>query len=340
MSMLPKSLLVALVLVLLPGTVNAQVVNGAGVTPQILPTDATPFTVSPEVNEFTPGYKFRIFQALPERFWFNTSTEVSQRLDTNVFFTYSSPKPDYAFRVLPNLTAGYEVSKNTSVYANYFVIKDSFADNTILSPPTTQSLSWGLQYTKSLGKKTSLQLDFQARELWQISHLRQFDFLPGLSLTHVRNPNNIAFASTLLQLRGGKYFVAPTREIDPFFTLGYIHRRGAWTFVFSDTFVMNYRSPPFRDSIPQQGNFSMISDIEVIRPVLRQIPSLQAFVRAEPVWNWNSDKQPGLSGFDFRIYGGLRFVANKPSYYTGLENLRQQIMESENEQSKNEPSTN
>lgn len=79
----------------------------------------------------------------------------------------------------------------------------------------------------------------------------------------------------------------------------------------------------------------MISDIEVVRPVLKKMPSLQAFIRAEPVWNWYSDKQPGLSRFDFRLYGGLRVVANKPSYYTGMENLRQQILESEKEPSNN-----
>ena len=55
------------------------------------------------------------------------TTEVSQRLDTNVLFTYSKPKADYAFRVLPNITLGYEIFKNTSVYCNYFVIKVIFA---------------------------------------------------------------------------------------------------------------------------------------------------------------------------------------------------------------------
>src|SRR6202044_3847981 len=95
--------------------------------PQFIPTDVTPFTVSPERNEFSPGYKFKLFQMLPERLWFNSTTEVTQRLDTNVLFTANKPKADYAFRVLPNLTVGYELFKNTSIYANYFVIKDVFA---------------------------------------------------------------------------------------------------------------------------------------------------------------------------------------------------------------------
>ena len=65
--------------------------------PQFIPTDITPYTTSSERNSFSPGIKFRLFQALPERLWFNCTTEVSQRLDTNVFFTYSHPKPDYTF---------------------------------------------------------------------------------------------------------------------------------------------------------------------------------------------------------------------------------------------------
>ena len=298
--------------------------------PQFIPTDVTPFSVAPERNNFSPGYKFRIFQSLPERLWFNSTTEVSQRLDTNVFFTYSHPKADYAFRILPNVTVGYNVLKNTSIYANYFVIKDLFAEHTMLNFPTTQSVSWGLQHNIALGRKTNLQLDFQARELWQTSHLRQFDFLPGATVTHVLNPNNIVFGSTLLQLRGGDYFVAPTRDNDPFYTLGYLYKRGAWNLVVNDTLVTNFRHPPFNDSIPRQSNVSMIADIEVNRPIIKTLPALVAFVRAEPIWNWDSHKAPGLSGFDFRLYGGLRLSVSKPSYYGAMDNMRKQIMESEN----------
>ncbi len=299
--------------------------------PQFIPTDVTPFTVSPQRNAASPGYKFRIFQALPERLWFTSNTEVSQRLDTNVFSTYGHPRSDYVFRVLPNITVGYNVLKNTSVYANYFVIKDLFADHTVLNAPTTQSLSWGIQNNKQLGQKASLQFDFQARELWQASHLRQFDYLPGTTLSYSLTPNNTVFGSMLLQLRGGKYMVAPTREIDPFYTLGYIYRHGLWTFVANDTLVTNFRHPPFNDSVPQQSNVSMIADLEVNRPVVKQFPALLAFVRAEPIYNWDSHKAPGISGFDFRLYGGLRLTVSKPSYYGKMDNIRKQIMESETE---------
>lgn len=309
---------------------NTQIAQAA--PPQFLPTDITPFTLSPNRNAFNPNYKFRLFQYLPERLWLDTSTEVSQRLDTNVFLTHGHYRQDYVFRVAPNVSVGYNVLKNTSVYANYFVIKDTFAYHTSLSSPTTQSLSWGVRQNHEFGEKTNVQLDFQARELWQAAHLHQFDFLPAVTLTHVVNPNNILFASALLQLRGGEYFLAPTREIDPFYTVGYIYRRGWWTMLANDTLITNFRHPPFNDAIPPQSNVNMIADFEINRPVSKRLPALMAFIRAEPVWNWDGHKVPGLSGFDFRFYGGLRLSMSKPSYYSSIENLRKQIMKSEGPQ--------
>jgi hypothetical protein len=257
--------------------------------PQFIPTDVTPYTVSPERNAFAPGFKFRLFKALPERFWMTSSVEVSQRLDTNVLFTYSNPKAGYAFRALPNITLGYEIARNTSIYTNYFVIKDVYApDYDNINAPTTQSLSWGIRHTRALGQKTSLQFDFQARELWQAVGLHQFDFLPGVTATRPLSRNNYLFASTLLQLRGGQYFVAPTREIDPFYTLGYVHRLGKYTLIINDTLVTNFRHPPFNNSIPPVSNMTMIADVEINRPVSKHLPCLLAFVRAEPIWNWDS----------------------------------------------------
>jgi len=313
-----------------PGAPVLEPISLPAAPPQFIPTDVTPFTVSPQRNSFTPGYKFKIFQILPERLWFNLTTEVSQRLDTNVLFTYSKPKADYAFRALPNISVGYNILKNTSIYCNYFVIKDIFArDYNSISFPTTQSLSWGIQHNQQLGRKTTLQYTFQARELWQASHLHQFDFLPGVTLTRVVTPRNIFWFSTLLQLRGKDYFVAPTREIDPFYTIGYMHQRGMWTLVINDTLVTNFRHPPFNDAIPPQSNMSMITDIEINHPVSKKFPSLLAFVRAEPIWNWDSHKAPGISGFDFRLYGGLRLSINKPSYYAAMDDMHKQLMEAE-----------
>jgi hypothetical protein len=210
-----------------------------------------------------------------------------------VLFTANHPQSDCVLRALPNITAGYNIFKNTSVYTNYFALKDLYYTHPLLNAPTTQSLAWGIRHNKSLGEKTDLQFDMQARELWQISSLHQFDFLPGVTLTRRLKRGDIAFASALLQLRGAQYFGAPTREVDPFYTVGYIRRRGMWTFSCSDTLATNYRNP--LEAIPRQSNVSMISDIEVNRPVSKRFPSLLAFTRAEPIWNAGAHNAAGLS---------------------------------------------
>jgi len=305
-----------------PIGLSGQVAQQSG--PQLVPTDVTPFTVAPERNSFNPGSKFRLFQMLPERLWFTATTEASQRPETNVLFTANHAKADYVLRALPNITLGYNVLKNTSVYTNYFALKDLFAAHPILSVPTTQSLAWGIRHNKSLSERTNLQFDFQARELWQTTSLHQFDFLPGVTLTHRLARGDIAFASALLQMRGAQYFVAPTRELDPFYSVGYMRRRGAWTLSVSDTLATNYRNPLL--AVPHQSNISMISDIEVNRPVCKRLPSLLAFARAEPIWNAGAHNAPGLSGFDFRLFTGMRFTISKPSYYAAMDRMRSQIL--------------
>jgi hypothetical protein len=305
--------------------------------PTVLPTDVTPISRGAQRALLSRELRFSLMKRLPTRLWFSLNTEVSQRYESNVFFTYSHHRGDYVFRALPNVTVGYNLLPHTSVYCNYFAIKDVFAKHQRLSFPTTQSLSMGVRHDLTIGRKTSVQFDFQARELWQASHLHQFDFLPSVNVTYVARPRTYLFGSLLLQMRGREYFAAPTRELDPFYTIGGIYQRGAWTFLATDTFVTNFRSPPFRGSIPRQGNATMIADFEVSHPVVRKIPGLVAFVRVEPVWNWSSHKQTGLSGFDIRVFGGLRLAVNKQSYLSSIERLRQQLIESEQVQPRRQP---
>jgi hypothetical protein len=305
-------------------------------SPNILPTDVTPVGINEERGLLSPWQRFRILQKLPARFWFTSTTEVSQRLDTNVFFTHNNYKPDYAFRVLPNLTLGYNLLKNTSVYANYFVIKDTFADHTSLNFPTTQSLGWGLVQDMQLGKKVNAQFNFMVRELWQTAGVRQSDLLPSVNITQALSRNTALFYNVVLQMRSGEYFEGPTRELDPFFTVGMVRRHGLWGFVASNTYVWNVRGPTFHNSIPEQSNMTMIGNLEVYRPVFKQFPSLVAFVRAQPIWNWDSHDAPGLSGFDFRLFTGLRLQFGKRSYLASMQQLKKQILETETSSSENE----
>lgn len=299
------------------------------VNPTAIPTDITPQVFSGERSLMSRDMQFALLKRLPERLWFNMVTETSQRLETNVFFTTGNTRQDYVYRILPNLSLGYNIFKQTAVYCNWFLLKDVFARNWQLGIPTTQSLSLGFRQDMPLGKRTNLQVDFQARELWQARHLRQADLLPSVNLTRVITPNLILFGSALLQLRSQYYFGGNLREIDPFFSGGFLYRRGQWSFTATTTYVNNFRN---RNAIPPINNQTMISDFELSRPVSLRLPSLVTFIRAEPVWNWGApNNPPGLSGFDFRLFGGLRVAVNKPAYNASVDNLLRQIRESEQE---------
>lgn len=308
----------------------------AAPTPNILPTDATrPYTGQERgVFENEKETQFRIYQRLPKRLWFNSVTEVSQRLDTNVLFTSRDAQADYVFRALPNISVGYNVLENTSIYGNYFLIKDVFATHGFLTNPTTQSLSLGFRQNVPVGSKTNLQFDFQARELWQAQNLRQADLLPAVNVTHFLNPSTILFSSMILQLRGKEFFTGGQREIDPFFSAGAVYRKGAWVFSVTDTFVCNFRNRA--TAIPNQSNLSMIMDIEAARPISKKHPELMVFWRAEPIWNWDSNYAPGLSGFNFRLFSGLRLSLAKPAYHASINKLKKDIIKTEEEAEENQ----
>jgi hypothetical protein len=306
-----------------------QLAQNAAPLPSLYPTDVTPVGIGRAQELFRPGPTFYLLQKLPTRLFFNLSVETSQRYESNVFFTPRHNQSDYVYRILPNITVGYNFHKNSNVYVNYFTLKDAFAVHNILSRPTTQSLAMGYRREFPISQKTVLQFDYQARELWQSEGLHQFDFLPGLTLTRVFSPKTVGFANIVLQMRGKDYFVAPTRELDPFYTLGVLHNKGAWVFTAVGTLVTNFRDPPFSGSVPHHGNEAIIVDFEASHPITKKIPNLVAFARAEPIWNWNSGGVPGISGFDFRLFTGLRYTLVKPAYRSSLDKLRKQLQETQ-----------
>ena len=315
-------------------TINCQVSKAADLAPislaqasvpSLYPTDVTQVGIQRTQALFSPGPTFYFYKKLPERLWFNLSAETSQRYESNVYLKHSPNASDYVYRILPNISLGYEVFKRTSVYTNYFTLKDVFAVHNGLSFPTTQSLALGLRHTLPVRHNTVVQFDLQARELWQSVGLHQFDYLPGVTVTKTINNQTAVFANLLMQLRGGQPFVAPTREIDPFYTLGVVRSRGSWVFTAVGTLVTNFRHPPFNDAIPPFGNNAIIADFEASHPVAKSIPNLVTFIRAEPIWNWHSHNEPGISGFDFRLFAGLRYTLVKPTYNSNIEKLKKQL---------------
>jgi hypothetical protein len=291
-----------------------------------LPTDVTPIRIREEKELFQPGPSLYLFQKMPSRLWFNINAEINQRYETNTFLTQHGHSGAYVFRAYPNITLGWNLFGNTSIYANYFLIKDVYSQTVHhrLTAPTTQSLGWGFRNVHQFDRKTSFQTDFFVRELWQQRGLRQADMIPGALLTRVITPHSVAFLNLQLQLRGHTMMI-PNREIDPFYTVGYVYQKGPWQFSATDTFITNFRNPPFHGSVPQHGNVAMIADFEVNRMITRKIPNLVAFLRAEPIWNWHSGGTPSISGFDFRLYSGVRLTLVKPSYASTMNQLKNEL---------------
>jgi hypothetical protein len=237
------------------------------------------------------------------------------------------------FRALPNVPGGRTHTPNTRVYGTFFTIRDSLFRSIQLNTDI-YSYGWGVQHDIPAGRRGNILADLQFRELNQMHQHSVFDFLPGLTGSYVVTPRTVAFVSTLLQIRGRKYFQALTRELDPFYTVGMLHQRGRWSFSMTSTFVQSFRAQFGHESLLPVNNYSIISDFEISRRLTARLP-VQAFVRAEPIWNMHSHNHPGLAGTDFRIYYGLRLAVSKPALTSAMQQLERQI----EEQERQDPST-
>jgi hypothetical protein len=234
---------------------------------------------------------------------------------------------DNVYRVNPNVTAGWSLTPNTQVFGTYFLIRDSLFNSSTLNS-TTQAVGIGAQYTKMLGKRTSFQPQYTMREMYQTGQPNVFDYLPGETLQYTVTPNLIVFENSLLQLRFKHFMGEPMREIDPFHTIGLFYTKGRWTFSATGTLVQNFRHQFGRNALEPINNNSIILDFEVDRQIFPSLPSLQAIIRAEPVYNFTSRETTGLAGMDFRLYYGIRLSASKPALAGNIDQLRKRYLQS------------
>jgi len=323
-------------------------------SPTILQTDIVPLAGPSERSALSDDLQIRLLNKLPSRFYFNASCESTFRLETNPFqmppasslvYKFTNGRPLYMLsaaqryslnrqlgqvndtqqisRVLPNITAGWCLTESTRLYCNSFLIRDTALKTSILDT-TVGSIGMGIQQDIPVPRPFNLQADFQGRELYQTGQIPVFDYIPSLTLSYARSARTVAFVSALLQLRGRQPFVAPNREIDPFYSFGIVHRRGQYTFSAYSTFVQNFRQPFGGNALIPVNNDSLISDFEIARTISKRIP-MQVLIRAEPVFNFHSNATASLSGFDFRLFYGLRMQMSKPSLLVAKHSIEQQL---------------
>lgn len=342
-------------------TRNVNIPTNPGLPSTVLPTDALPSVVELKQRSVFENLQTKVLQKLPAKFYMTTTVETSFRYETNPFqfptkrkLLRSFPPPpifrqlnafqqsqfynvlglvnndDSVFRVLPNVTAGWALTPQTRIGGNYFLIRDQLAHNVQLNT-VVQSLGGFIQHDFRFGSKANLLVDLQARELLTLHQLPQFDFLPTATFSYVLAPTWVAYTSAILQLRGRKPFQAPTREIDPFYTVGTVYQRRNWIFLASGTFFQSFREPFRANAVIPQDSYSFILDFEISRRIMPSIPGLQAFVRAEPIYNFHSDGTPGLAGMDFRFFYGLRMSAVKKPISSVIQQIREDLEDAERE---------
>jgi hypothetical protein len=335
-------------------TTTPQTVGGT----TILPTDVVPLA-DREAYKTPIGelLQLKIMQRLPSNLYFSSSVEITGRDETNPFqfptkraLLAQLPRPaiwrtlngnqqaglydilgkvarnNAIFRILPNVSGGWAFTPHTRLFTNYFMIRDQLSHNNVLNT-VIHSYAIGVQHDWPLGSKGSLQAEVQGRELWQLHQPSVFDFLPGVTLSYIVNPRTVAFVNALMQIRGKNVFIGngSMRELDPFFTWGGLYQKNGWTFSASSTFVQNFREPFHHNASVPKNSYVMISDFEIARRIMKQYPGLQAFMRAEPIWNFHAHNTPSLSGMDFRMFFGMRFAMAKPPLTATLQQIREQL---------------
>lgn len=338
---------------LFPLNSRAQDVNGARPS-TVLPTDVVPLALPQERRAIGESMKLRLWQKLPTRFYMNASCETSFRLETNVFqfpekrkllqsfttnrglfFSELSPEDqlsvlatadrssqhDVVYRISPNITAGWALTPRTNVFVNYFYLRDKLARFNSLNTYINQ-IGSGIEHNIPVGKKGNLEVQFMVRELFQAEADPIFDYLPSATFSYMLKPGWVAYANLLGQFRSLNFFGGVDREIDPFYTVGLLHQRGRWSFSANGTYLTNFRKG-FKDAALQLNSQTIILDFEIARQLFKRVNGLQAFMRAEPVYNFGTDNTPGLSGMDFRLFWGLRGNVSKPSLLSTVSLLKQ-----------------
>jgi len=312
-----KYALLAIAIATLPSSAHAQSAEPSSASagkplPGVLFTDITKIKADKEQNNFLPS----ILKSLPSELWLDVSTDTNQRLETNILQTQHHPVPDYIFRAQPSIDLGYNLqhtkSSSTAIYTNYQLVKDVYAGHSSLTFPTNQLLGFGIYRRFKVGYFNWVQLDCQARENWQAVNVRQANLLPALYLTRIKKPNDpVWFGSVILQMVSALPLEGATQEIDPAYSVGVSKQLGGWACQLSDTFITNFRHPPFKGSTP--NNQQMIAELDVSRS-LKKWPLVSKYLTMQSVWNCGAGNAPGISGYDLRVFTGLRYGFSKRPY--------------------------
>lgn len=284
-------------------------------SPEDRPVDLTPVSLprrSPNFNRLD-SFEAGVLYRLPTRLFFSSTVENSLRAETNIFQTERDATTDMIYRVLPNTTLGYALTRTTRVACNYFFLRDQYTEFNRPLSRNFHSVGFILSQDIPNRSKYNVNLNFMSRGLFAtMDYLDESffnDLLPQLSVSRPvsnRFGNGVLYLNILGQIRF-REVLSKFQEGDQFYSLGYVHWRGPWQFLFDTTLNNNFGSKRLRLG---NDNQVFILTQEIARRVHPRF-NLQTFVRSQEIYNMGASSSPGYAGFNYRIFGGLRFQVSK-----------------------------
>lgn len=269
----------------------------------------------------------KIYETLPDRLFINLSAEPSYRLETNPYQVPQNTEPfnkaTDVFRIQTTASVGYALTRKTRISANYFMLADRYDDFTPYHlDSTVQSVGANVEQDLLQGKRWVLRGAVQGRQLFLPDQRVNGDLMPSLTYIQSIGKNGYLYANAagVFGRRG--------------FFLGTGTKSTTWMGSIGTGYQVPYDQPKKLMKLIEGTSFSLSStysytDIfnprpyvsghqqniiltgEIAKQLNRHVP-VQAFVRAEPVFNFGQERQTiGISGFNFRLFGGLRASLRK-----------------------------
>ncbi len=299
---------------MIPGTVQADVVTQTmnaieQGSPDTMPVDLVPVTLPSRVSPMQYA-KEGILYHLPARMFLTGTVENSLRLETNIFQTSSHYRQDMIYRLLPNVTLGYALSRKMRVSANYFYLRDQYAFHNALMSRNIQSVGFQIDRDFQISPKTTVTASLFTRELFMTGSQPFTDILPSVTLVRRVGRSGILYSSIMGQLRW-RHMLTQWQEGDQFYSVGGIWRKNLWALSANSTLVSNFGIQSLRGGGNSQN---IIMTLEADRQINRRLP-IVAFVRVQPIFNIGANQSPGFAGVNFRVYGGLRMDVAKPALF-------------------------
>jgi hypothetical protein len=269
----------------------------------------------------------KILDALPNQFYLYASSEVSGRMETNPYQAPHRFKEPFventgAFRLQNNLTMGYALTPKDKVQISFFHLVNKY-DNFTRFRLDGSSYSIAPSYQRTLFEKDGWQLtgNIQARQTITNTNATSGSLLPSLTLVKGFRKAGYAYLNTSVDLGRSNFAIGDIDIITPSATLGYgwqmpydspkawLKPLGGLNLTASGTYSFSTVSTA---EFPSPSNFqSYFLTAEVAMPVYQNAP-VSLFCRSEAIFNTGHDRDAfGVSGVNYRLFGGLRVSANK-----------------------------